>query len=329
MAEQDEEDIRRQNRAIEQLGEIEQAGVVVARRMLEEGMSIEQIIQATGLSREEIENLDDNLLELSNEFFLFHPDGEQQQDAPKLYQDEIKILVWCTFIHEVDDWLNHLLTPAEFEPQPGQAIQRRGQFPYTNQIQNMDRVNQFYREAIRLNMNTTSLYKDNIPIGTFRRLEKIIQMRDEVLKNHKWCLSTVKKWVWKQIQRTKIVQQGDICFINLEKSINDLISTGLFLRRYRSDLTPSDIGSAMGNAANNRIINFNNEGERQDYLNVNLSVFVETELNNVEVYLHALARERERAVDELREEWRRHEQDAGRYLKSKKNKRITKISKRK
>jgi hypothetical protein len=337
MAEHDEEDIRRQNRALEQLlGERQEASLVVARRMLEERLPIDQIIQATGLSREEIENLDNNMLELSNDFFMFNPgrDQQSQQDYVILHSDEIEILEWCAFIREVNDWFRSLLEPAEFVAQHGQVVQN-DEFPYTNQIQNMDRVNELYREAIRLKMNTTSLYTDfigmshNIPIGTFRRLSKIIQMRDEILKNHKWCLSTVKTFVWKQIQRLPKVKKGDTCFINLEKSINDLISTGLFLRRYRNDLTPSDIDTAIGDAIPNRIINFENEDERQDYLNVNLSVFVEPELNKAEVYLEDLLRERERAAQELGEEWRRQQQDAGRYLKSRKNKKITKISKRK
>jgi hypothetical protein len=337
MAEHDEEDIRRQNRALEQLlGERQEASLVVARRMLEERLPIDQIIQATGLSREEIENLDNNMLELSNDFFMFNPgrDQQSQQDYVILHSDEIEILEWCAFIREVNDWFRSLLEPAEFVAQHGQVVQN-DEFPYTNQIQNMDRVNELYREAIRLKMNTASLYTDfigmshNIPIGTFRRLSKIIQMRDEILKNHKWCLSTVKTFVWKQIQRLPKVKKGDTCFINLEKSINDLISTGLFLRRYRNDLTPSDIDTAIGDAIPNRIINFENEDERQDYLNVNLSVFVEPELNKAEVYLEDLLRERERAAQELGEEWRRQQQDAGRYLKSRKNKKITKISKRK
>ena len=339
MAEQNREDVRQRNLNQERLGEIQQAGLEVARRMLEEGLPIDQIIQATGLSREEIENLDDDdMVELSNDFFMFNPgEGQQgQRDYVILHSDEMEILEWCAFIREVSDWFRSLLEPAEFVAQPGQAVHRPGIFPYTNQIQNMDRVNELYREAVRLKMNTTSLYKDfigmshNIPIGTFRRLEKIIQMRDEVLKNHKWCLSNFKTFVWKQIQKLPKVQQGDTCFINLEKSIDDLISTGLFLRKYRSDLTQREIDTAIGDAAADRIINFENEDERQDYLNVNLSVFVEPELNKAEVYLLTLVRERDRAERELvQERLRRQEQDAGRYLKSKKNKKITKISKRK
>jgi hypothetical protein len=339
MADQDEEDIRRQNRALEQLlGERQEANLGAARRMLEERLPIDQIIQATGLSREEIENLDDNMLELSNDFFMFNPgrDQQSQQDYVILHSDEMEILEWCAFIREVSDWFRSLLEPAEFATQPGQTVHRPGIFPYTNQIQNMDRVNELYSEAIRLKMNTTSLYKDflgiphNIPIGTFRRLEKIIQMRDEVLKNHKWCLSTIKTFVWKQIQKLPKVKKGDTCFINLQKSIDDLISTGLFLRKYRNDLKPRDIDTAIGDAIPNRIINFENEDERQDYLNVNLSVFVEPELNKAEVYLLTLVLERDRAeLESVRERQEREEQDAGRFLKSKKNKKITKISKRK
>jgi hypothetical protein len=139
-------------------------------------------------------------------------------------------------------------------------------------------------------------------------------MRNKVLSSHNFCLSTFKKLL------TKIyVYKKDACYTHLYNDINNLIASGIFLRKYRDDLTENELKLAeSSNAELNKIIDFRNHEERVDYLNTEMSIFVDPELNVAEKYLHVLIKAKQYAEQQLVNERDRKAQNAGRYLKSKK-----------
>lgn len=251
-----------------------------------------------------------------------------------VHADEEKIYEWVDLMNDVNNWFNGLLSLAVLKGVPvrgsdGSITNQDVKQNYLNQIQNMDEVNSLVQKAKSLEMHQRNIFR-GVPFGTYTRLNKVIAMRDLVLKNHNFCLNKFKQFLWKGFQILPKVEKGDACFNHLNKSINELISTGLFLRKYRDDLTPTDLLLASPTAALNpgKIIDLRDEHEREDYLNCEMSVFVEPELHIAEMYLHDLIDNQHKAEQALANERIRQAQRAGRYLKSKNNKRVNKLSKK-
>ena len=93
------------------------------------------------------------------------------------------------------------------------------------------------------------------------------------------------------------VEKGDACINYLTRSINKLISTGCFLHKYRRDCDiESECRSDVENVRPGMIIDFRDETQRYDYLNINCSEFVDPELELAERYLQEKIRIKE---DEL------------------------------
>lgn len=263
-------------------------------------------------------------IELSNEFaFVFDEDDITKSKVLK-FDDEHLILKWCDFIREVDSWFASIMTQATINAPVlvnGSLQQQVTPLPYLNQINDMKQLLYLHNKAQELQMSNR---EDSTHFGTFMRLDDIVQMRNKVLSSHKFCLSTFKKLL------TKIrVYAKDACYTHLYKDINNLIASGLFLRKYRDDLIQSQLDLAeSGNAALNKIIDFRDSAERVDYLDTERTIFVEPELNLAEKYLHVLIKANHDAQQQLVNERDKKAQNAGRYLRSKKNKRVNKLSKK-
>ena len=251
-----------------------------------------------------------------------------------VHADEEKIYEWVDLMNDVNDWFNGLLMPAVLKGVPvigsdGSITNQDVKQDYLNQIQDMTQVNSLVQKAKSLEMHQRNIFR-GVPFGTYTRLNKVIAMRDLVLKNHNFCLNKFKQFLWKGVQILPKVEKGDACFNHLNKSISELISSGLFLRKYRDDLTPSDLSMASPTAALNpgKIIDLRHEQEREDYVNCEMSIFVDPELNRAEMYLHDLITKQHKAEQALANERLRQAQAAGRYLRSKNNKRVNKLSKK-
>lgn len=269
--------------------------------------------------------------QLSNVFFDFNT-RDIDKSVLLVTEDEDTLYEWNQLMEDVNNWFNGLLTPHVLKQVPiskrdGSVVKEDVKQPYLNQIQNMEEVNGLYERALSLEMHRRNINK-GAPFGTFLRLNNVVSLRETVLRNHRFCLSKFKQFLWKGVQMLPKVEKGDACFNHLNKSINQLISTGIFLRKYRSDLTTSELGLASDTAALNKIIDMSNVDECQDYLNCEMSVFVEPELHKAEMYLHELIRNQHKSEQALAEERKEQSQKAGRYLRSKNNKRLNNLSKR-
>jgi hypothetical protein len=274
---------------------------------------------------------DDEPTQFSELFFKFDNDNISQS-ALKLQEDEIKIYKWVELMNNVNKWFNGLLQPhilkeVPLSQQDGTLETKNVESDYLNQIQDMEEANVFLEQAKSLEMDKRNIYK-GVPFGLYERLHKLIRMRNVVLRDHNFCLSRFKQLLWKSVQLLPKVEQGDACFNYLNLSINELISTGLFLRKYRSDLTSKDLNHCSDTASLNKIIDMRNDNEREDYLDTEKSVFVEPQLNKAERYLHDLITAKNKADQLLAEKRNEEAQKAGRYLRSKKNKRVNRLSKR-
>ena len=270
---------------------------------------------------------DDEPNKLNNTFFEFNT-LDINKSVLIIQSDEDKIYEWVQLMNQVNDWFNGLLSQAVLKGVPvigadGSITNQDVKQDYLNQIQNMAEVNSLITKAKSLEMHQRNIYR-GVSFGTYTRLNNLITMRDLVLRNHTFCLNKFKQFLWRGVGKE------DACFNHLNKSINELISTGLFLRKYRNDLTPTDLSLASPTAALNpgKIIDLRHVDEREDYLNCEMSVFVEPELNKAERYLHELIANQHKAAQALADERNRQAQSAGRYLKSKKNKKVNKLSKK-
>lgn len=264
-------------------------------------------------------------IELNKEFaFLFDEEGDITQSKVFKYDDEHLILKWCDFIKEVDDWFRSLMSQAVIKaPQlvNGSLQEVTTTLPYLNQISDMRQLNYLHTKSKDLQMNNRA---DSTDFGTFMRLDEIIQLRNKVISSHNFCLSTFKKFL------TKIhIYNKDACYTHLYKDINNLIATGIFLRKYRDDLTENQLDLAeSSNARLDKIIDFRDEDERSDYLDTERSIFVDDALNVAEKYLHVLIRAKQDLHQQLIKERDKKAQEAGRYLRSKKNKKVNKLSRK-
>lgn len=93
--------------------------------------------------------------------------------------------------------------------------------------------------------------------------------------------------------------KGNSCFNNLQKALDDIRATGLFLRRYQNDVSHSEFNGAVPK----KVIDFRNDAQRIDYLNTEISIFIEPELSNAEMYFHTLLAQQhveERAASQRR-----------------------------
>ena len=260
------------------------------------------------------ESIDDDI-ELNQEFaFLFDLEGDITKSKVVKYDDEHLILKWSDFIKEVDNWFSSIINQAIVKAPvlvDGNLQERITSLPYLNQLSDMNQLNYLHNKAKDLRMNNRS---DGTDFGTFMRIDEIIQLRNKVLSSHNFCLSTFKRFL------TKIyIYNKDACYTNLYRNINNLISTGIFLRKYRDDLTQNQLSLAESrNPELNKIIDFRNHEDRVDYLNTEMSIFVEPELNLAEKYLHVLIKAKHDTEQQLVNERDRKAQNGGRYLKSKK-----------
>jgi hypothetical protein len=274
---------------------------------------------------------DDQATKLNDLFFQFNNDNITSS-VLLIQEDEEKVYEWVELMDEVNKWFNGILRPFVLKQVPilaadGTLEMKNVKQPYLNQIQDMQEVSSFHERAKLLEMHQRNLFR-GVPFGLYTRLNNLISMRDLVLKNHKFCLSKFKQFLWRGVQILPRVEKGDACFNHLNKSINQLISTGLFLRKYRSDLTTTDLGMASDTAVLDKIIDMTHDEERQDYVNCEMSIFVEPELNKAERYLHDLITNQQKAEQALAEQRKTEAQKAGRYLRSKNNKRVNKLSKK-
>ena len=263
---------------------------------------------------------------LNNTFFEFNT-LDVNESVLLIQSDEDTIYEWVELMNDANDWFNGLLNQAVLKGVPvsgadGSITNQDVKQPYLNQIQDMQEVISLVEKAKSLEMHQRNIYR-GVPFGTYTRLNNVITLTDVVLRNYNFCLNKFKQFLWRNVGK------DDACFNHLNKSINELISTGLFLRKYRNDLTPNDLSMGSDTAAPDKIIDFRHEDEREDYLNCEMSVFVNPELNKAERYLHDLITNQHKAKQALADERNRQAQDAGRYLKSKKNKRVNKLSKKK
>jgi hypothetical protein len=281
----------------------------------------EETLKETALTSQPV----DDDIELNKEFgFLFDEEGDITKSKVLKFDDEHLILKWCDFIREVDDWFVSLMSQAVIKAPTlvnGSLQEVTTSLPYLNQISDMRQLHYLHNKSKDLQMNNRA---DSTDFGTFMRLDDIIQLRNKVLSSHNFCLSTFKKFL------TKIhIYNKDACYTHLYKDINNLISTGIFLRKYRDDLTKPQLELAeSSNAELNKIIDFRDPQERSDYLDTERSIFVDNELNVAEKYLHVLIKAKQDAHQQLVNERDKKAQDAGRYLRSKKNKKVNKLSRK-
>lgn len=256
-----------------------------------------------------------------------------------LHGDEALFDRWHEFSEEANTWFNAIFRQAVLHaPAANQqgVLAAANPVPqnYLNQLSDMEQLNYLHNVAKQLGMDKKTFMGK--PFGVFVKLDKIVQLRNQVLTNHQFCLSAVKKFFF------KIRERGDACFKYLKQSIHEAIASGLFLRKYRRDRRTDEFeadGISPGT-----IIDFRNADQRMDYLNPDVSEFVEPELELAERYFQRLVREneerqQEQANQRLRDAMQpqagpaqgnqvRQRQPGGKRLKSKKNNNVRKLSKR-
>ena len=217
---------------------------------------------------------------LANTFFDFSTKRLQ------LYPDEERLLEMAAYTGQVTDWFEGLMRRPLAS---GIAAADDAAFPHCNQIDTMRPVSAFLAEALARRLD-----KKN---GTVKRLENVVAVHAEVVSAHKSCTSGLRQFTRKALQFLPGVKKRDACFERLEKALNGAIQTGLFLRCYRRDLSVSDFESfSVSNAAYaGRVIDFNNAQQREDYLNTEVSVFIEPALRIAEMYFHTLLAQRQLA----------------------------------
>ena len=242
------------------------------------------------------EELNSEEIQLGDDFFYFNT-NRISDSVMRYYEDENILVQWYRLKKEVDSFFMDILKPAQINAPVADADGRAVRMAdvsqnYINQIASGDNLNRLYTRSIQLGMDKIQLdhrYKD---FGIFTRLNELVQIRNQVFKDLAWCQSTIKQYLWKPIQMLPKVEKGDACLNYLQRSISKCISIGLFLRQYRTDKN-AKLDFHAKKARVGMIIDFRNEEQREDYLNMNSSEFVDPELQEAERYLQEKIRVKE------------------------------------
>ena len=237
--------------------------------------------QEDAFARLEAENI-----QLSDEFISFDFDNLSNSHVRE-YDDETLLYNWCILQNDVRDFFRNILSPATFSGVVGsdtfgRQVMGKEQLTFLNQISDVGELSRLISRAKDLGMDKISISYDP-PFRLFYRLNKILQIRDDVLRAQQFCQSSsVTKGFWKVAALVPGVSKGD-SYTLLEESISKCISTGLFLRKYRDcDMNDCRAKSLEEDPENGKkpgdIIDFRDAAQRLDYLNIDCSEFVEPEL---------------------------------------------------
>ena len=271
-------------------------------RVRQQNLAVERQHQA----EQEIaaEELNTDEITISDDFFRFNPNRISDSEM-RVYEDESILVNWYRLKKDVDAFFMNILRPAHINvpvaDSHGNALRMENVSQnYLNQLVSGDTLTALYNRSIQLGMNKIHLDSRYLQFGLFTRLNELVQIRNQVLKDLAWCQSTLKQYLWKPLQLLPKVEKGDACLNYLLRSISKCISTGLFLRQYRRDRNP-DIDFYAGNILPGMIIDFRNVEQREDYLNINCSEFVDPELQEAERYLQEKIRVKEAPQQRLAE----------------------------
>jgi hypothetical protein len=213
----------------------------------------------------------DDVSSLSDTFFNFST-GRLQ-----IHLDEAQIMLLGDYTGRVVEWFEGLMRPpppmASGIPNVQDTV-----FTHCNQITTLRPVREFLLES-----KTFKLGKNN---GTVKRLQRVLDMQANVVKAHETCVSKVRQ----TLSALPIIGNRNACFAGLQKALNEAAASGLFLRRYRNDITDDalETDAQYDVATRGRLIDFRNSQQRADYLNTEVSIFVEDELMIAEMYFHTL-----------------------------------------
>jgi hypothetical protein len=212
------------------------------------------------------------------------------------YTDEQVLNEWCRLRDDVEQFFMNILAPASFSGIVGDSQGRAsmGQnvtLHYMNQLTDVRALTLLHSRAKELKMDSTPL-GGSAPFGLFIRLDEILQIRNKVLEALAYCQSSVKQTIWKAVQFLPKVQKGDACYNMLNDSISKCISTGLFLRKYRTDCDITrDCRARVEDVRPGQIIDFRNVAQRLDYCNIDCSEFVDFQLLAAERFLQEKIRQ--------------------------------------
>ena len=277
-----------------------------ARDVRRQNMAVEaahQGEQEDAFARLEAENI-----QLSDEFITFNFNNLSNSDVRE-YDDETLLDNWCRLQQDVRDFFRNILSPATFSGVVGsdtfgRQVMGKEQLTFLNQISDVGELSRLISRAKDLGMDKISISYDP-PFRLFYRLNKILQIRDDVLRAQQFCQSSsVTKGFWKVAALVPGVSKGD-SYTLLEESISKCISTGLFLRKYRDDCTfvfcrANSIAEDPRNGKKQGdIIDFRDAAQREDYFNLECSEFVEPELLAAEKCLQQ-KRKAEQAADQAK-----------------------------
>jgi hypothetical protein len=208
---------------------------------------------------------------LSDTFFNFRTGRLQIQP------DEAQVLLLGDYTGRVIEWFEGLMRPPP-HLEAGITGVPDVVFPHCNQIKIMRPVMTFLEESKNFKLGKTN--------GTVKRLQRVHDLQANVVKAHGSCTSRVQK----TLNALPLIGKKNACFDGLQKALNEAAASGLFLRRYRDDISESalmaeavDDGATLG-----RIIDFRKPNQRADYLNTELSIFVEPGLMTAEMYFHTM-----------------------------------------
>lgn len=300
----------------------------------------QQNIEEELRNREEQQKAEQELnsenIEINDDFFNFDFDNIANSNMV-YYDDEPLLIQWHALKLDVDNFFKRIITPASsvapVAAAQGNVVNMQNvQHGFLNQLSDDDELTRLYERSQALGMNEGSLIPGITSFGVFNRLDELVKVRNQVLKDFAWCQSTLKKYLWKTVQILPKVEKGDACLNYLTRSIHKLISTGLFLRKYRRDCNiDTDCSANSEDVRPGQIIDFRDEAQREDYLNINCSEFVDPELESAERYLQEKIRikeaELQRKANQRLVEARRQQpggrisrrRGAGKALKSKNN----------
>jgi hypothetical protein len=298
-----------------------------AQNIRQQNLAVEREHQSENEAAQALSSVDDIFLDQS----LFRFDFANLAGSSLLmHEDEVLLDKWYEFSEEADRWFHSLFERAVLDApaanEQGELLQNTP-VPqnYLNQISDAQELYHLYTIAKQLTMDKKTFLGK--PFGLFLKLDKLVHARNQVLENHKFCQNATKKFFF----RFREPFESDACFKYLKKSIHHAVSLGVFLRKYRRDKRSEDFEAE--NVTPGMIIDFRDEDQRTDYLNPDVSEFVEVELATAERYYQRLVREKEEKEQELANERLRRAamnpgQPGGRNFKSKKNNNNRKLSKR-
>jgi hypothetical protein len=233
-------------------------------------------------------------IQLSDDFIVFNLDN-LSNSRMAFYDDEVVLNEWCRLKLDVEKFFRNILTPAIHSgfvaDSAGRPAMGQVQLNHLNQLVDVKALSLLHRRALQLHMDEITL-EGSAPFGLFSRLDEILQIRSKVLEALKFCQGSVKQVLWKVAQILPGVQKGDACYDLLNNSISKCISTGLFLRKYRRDCdiegdcrADSIEEDPRNGKQKGDIIDFRDAKQREDYLNIDCSEFVEPELLAAERFL--------------------------------------------